>query len=1741
MAYQYSTSPTYIGTGQTLKIRYNSPVTWDTNLSPTIQVQIGLTTGTWVLGNRKPRTTVQQYTFIDNEVRTSASGAAIAGNDENGWPLYINKNTLYYSNIIEVKALANLALDYFVPITLSTTDSGKTIADYEAQYRVRAPGGSWGSWLSSKSTIKEGYEVQLRMRSANAYTTQRNITLKVGFDGNPDGQGEWPWNIGANAVDSAYDNYTVSDTWSITTRQQDVVVDQYSFDDLGFTNLGAVLESEYVTGINSYYYEDFSLTGIDNDSIIRVRVKDGKTKFANQTETNLSGIEYFAVAKKTSNTPPIESSSEWKTEVTGLKLNDQVWVRLKAGNYTTQRRVTVEAYAITADGNNTNGSVTDEWKVRTETDKYPDAYALAPIYTISDGDNVEVTNSSTTSYLDAEINFVYRAVETFTGFGVEYDGSTVITTLTTNGDLQVATTLNGTYGNSATVTNNTTLYFRITASPNYTTQRAGTASINGISSTMTIKTREPKTIPYPWTWFDKFWPATGGLTTSSTVIRGVEVASLAEIIDQNVVNAQLSVDNINWSSSVNVTDGSTLRCRLANPSIYGPLKTDGTSNINFATIRIGGVSGSTETYNIYPVVENDARGYFNTPGVYEIEVPDFAPTFFFDMSGAGGGQGGDDAPNSHGGPGGTGIRLSGTITNVVFGDILEIYIPGKGSNGNDFLAGAGGGAGGSGYLAGGQGGNAGTGDKSGGGGGGGGAACIRIKNGPIIAIAGGGGGGAGAGNDTKLPTTNQYGNKGTQYGSLSTTLASFIAGANGGSVTAGGQGGGGGGAGAGAGSAGVAGTNDTDGTAGTGGGAYYNPAYFTVAPTMTTNNGAPSEADGYLAWSHPQQDITPEPFSFDPLTDQEFNVLVETPNKALITGITGNTSITVTGNSEFRILDINGDPLSGNGSAWKSSGYINNDQTLQIRTNTSPEPSTTKNVYVTVGSSTVTWSVSTRQPDDTDPFPITIPAKTNQNLDVPVYSDDITVQGINVAIQASVDSGEFRVCNLQGSCTAFSSSPKTVYNGYTIRLKKQSANDYNTSVFQLLSLNTQSANWEVKTKLAPVTVPNSFVFDNQTVPPGTLVTSTVNNVQNHYITGINSPVPIWIKESGTDYVTASNVQIYVNDVLISSVGGTTSAPGNAPTISNGDKLYLKFTSPASAGTVSKIYLVTGGYEVPGWGVTNTGVVGTDPNAFSFPQVTATGANSLTTSNTITISGLGSGVSVNLSGTNNVQIKINNGSWVTATATNPISVANGDQVTLRIFSNEIEGQSKTTTITAGGYETAWTVITPYLTPPEPKRSKWYSEFTERLGLPIGSVVAVFKDATTVDNFGFGNLDGKLNSRFHGWIECDGRSVDAATYPLLFDSINNTYGGNGLKSAQGIYSGSFNLPDFRNRKVLGTGLVDSQAGGSASIITLYGPDGNGSGGSTTAGSQGGYWFIDTVDAAATPPPEQVISGNPQIESVYFSIGQIITTGYSNVTGSIEFTVPPGSLGAPGQPGVTTGVIYLGGTKLYDIPYHQHEALSAKLDDGLNVGTIPWNGSGARTSTIQIEKGGLLTLVPKPPPNEPIDYWGWPLGNVTVTPFATSIAPGDTINGEGDTTWEGGGLNNMFTYIDQPSASGRWACSLSPFATETSVKSYKSSTGTTREHTHYLSATEVSDELASYSYGNSDDAGTAVSLPAGYGATVTVGFTAEELGIEVFPGTFTLNSTTQIIPTPALSPQSKVPLVTPYFRAKWVIRAF
>ena len=85
-----------------------------------------------------------------------------------------------------------------------------------------------------------------------------------------------------------------------------------------------------------------------------------------------------------------------------------------------------------------------------------------------------------------------------------------------------------------------------------------------------------------------------------------------------------------------------------------------------------------------------------------------------------------------------------------------------------------------------------------------------------------------------------------------------------------------------------------------------------------------------------------------------------------------------------------------------------------------------------------------------------------------------------------------------------------------------------------------------------------------------------------------------------------------------------------------------------------------------------------------------------------------------------------------------------------------------------------------------------------------VIYNFEDGTLEWDADFGNIIGEIqifpySSAVAGWLPCDGRSLSRTTYFGLFSVLSTTYGN--------VDDDHFNLPDLRNRVVVGKGTSDA----------------------------------------------------------------------------------------------------------------------------------------------------------------------------------------------------------------------------------------------------------------------------------------------------------------------------------------------
>jgi len=1393
-------------------------------------------------------------------------------------------------------------------------------------------------------------------------------------------------------------------------------------------------------------------------------------------------------------------------------------------------------------------------------------------------------------------------------------GSWVQQLIIENGDvINLKMKASGTFGNSQTA------FVRIEGPPDGN-PTIGNPTGGPVSPTFTEKlfsmqlvTRKARTVPYPFHATPVYLSDPGVEQIAEVKLRGLDASTTASITGGV---GSLSADGVNWGSSVTVLPSTYILYVRQNASTASGGLAQLTYRIGTSADILAG-DALFDTFRSYTRQFN-VLGDFITQTYFGVGFTDFTnfglpafagEEFFVSLIGAGGGYGGADIPASTGGPGGSGnvMRLKVQIPASQwpldnFGNpdfTLRVYPADQGEDGIDYIQGAAGGAGGFGYANGGDGGNAGSGDPSGSGGGGGGASAITLTDGTLIAMAGGGGGGGGAGNDAATPLSLQYGNY-NGNGSVNTSTVNInIAGDD--APNRSGQGGGPGGGGGGYdGTAGTLinsyiengvtiNTSDLDATGGNGGGAYYNTTYCTVLGGGTVSGqGAACGEAGAVYIEYSQQDTTPDPYQFSTydgasIQEEVYSDIVQ------ITGITGTVPVSLISpgfTSQMRICTGSSSASCG---PWQASAQIGNGQYVQLKAITGNQFFTTYTVQCTVGDASANWDINTGPPPDSVPNPFFLTPIQGAIPNTNITSEEITVSGITVPVTITAVGGLAEI-SVNGGAYVPGVPGATISNGDTFTIRMPSSPDFLSAVTTTVTVgNGADTDWTVTTAAELDSTPDPYTWIYEV--GATLLTTFESNT--NLIQGLGTEVDFIVEQGLGDQGQSGDLpRIILNGTVLPA--GVTTTPVN-----NFDTLALQYTTSDVVGETrvfnTKLGLATstaGFFETP-WSVITAGQFGTDPVPFSFATQIAAATSTFTEAvETVQIAGLSPGISVGLYGTNGIQFNINGGGYNVYTVASQANVSNGDTFTVRLLSSGIPGFTRTAFVFAGSQVSGFSVQSP-ASVQDPINSQWYSSITPckyigntfsgaqiRIntkfdGLPVGAIMPVFQDALESDFWG--KLDGKADSRFPSFVYCDGGYYDPADYPVLFDVIGYDYGG---KSVGGdVY---FRVPDLRNRYVKGTGVIDGNAQSSPGLNPSFKPTKqSGSPGNQEPGAFGGMWYIDTIGDPGVDELEQVITpatGQPAQESEYFGIAQVSTTGYTEVTGLIEFITS----------GKATCPVGLKPEKIYDVPLHFHDLISGVPDPGRFKGRVNWGGTGGYGIDVVPANAvniGSNNATFTSSGQFSFNLWGYALQNYDLT---SSNLPGST--GCDDSGWWDGNssdwpnnvspgyegieeadeygavtivqsgitgavYNEINSYIDldaipfpgQTGAFGgsnarKFLSTVDIPEKEVTVKSYNPVNKL--KHNHYVSLTAIDDDLI-YGYGNFETGGTTsaalASFSGGINNSVDLEFSALDVGIQVLPGTFTLQQTKQLIPVPSFSPQDQVPMVTPYVWTKWMIKAF
>jgi hypothetical protein len=146
-------------------------------------------------------------------------------------------------------------------------------------------------------------------------------------------------------------------------------------------------------------------------------------------------------------------------------------------------------------------------------------------------------------------------------------------------------------------------------------------------------------------------------------------------------------------------------------------------------------------------------------------------------------------------------------------------------------------------------------------------------------------------------------------------------------------------------------------------------------------------------------------------------------------------------------------------------------------------------------------------------------------------------------------------------------------------------------------------------------------------------------------------------------------------------GSYTSSNGTA---TNGDTFNVRGTASGSASTTVTVTLTVGGTSGT-YNITTAGATDTTPDAFSFTDATGAELSTVTTSNTITISGIDAASPVSISG--NGTFSIAGGGYTTSG-----NITNGQSINVRLTSSSSFSTAVSTVLTIGGVTDTFSVTT-----------------------------------------------------------------------------------------------------------------------------------------------------------------------------------------------------------------------------------------------------------------------------------------------------------------------------------------------------------------------------------------------------------------------------------------------------------------
>lgn len=432
-------------------------------------------------------------------------------------------------------------------------------------------------------------------------------------------------------------------------------------------------------------------------------------------------------------------------------------------------------------------------------------------------------------------------------------------------------------------------------------------------------------------------------------------------------------------------------------------------------------------------------------------------------------------------------------------------------------------------------------------------------------------------------------------------------------------------------------------------------------------------------------DITPDVFSFPAQPDVPKSTVI-TSAQVTLTGFTSNAPITVTGGQYS---------IGCTASFTAVAGSVAPNSTVCVRHTSSAAGGTATTTTLSVGvapgvegRSGVFTSTTTGQVDTT-PDAFSFVDQTSVPLAAVITSGTVSIGGFDTPAPISITGGTYSV-----NCTnSFTSVTGTLAPNTLVCVRHTSPAEGGASTNTVLTVGGVSDTF-TSTTLAGDAAPAQFTFTDQT---GVDLFETITSAPVT-VTGIDIASPVAV--TGGAY----------------SIGCTSTFTTAAANITNGQTICVRHTSSFNSSTTVETTLTIGTTSDT---FSSTTRVGDQlPDDISFTSQTGVALNTLVRSNTITIEGVDSPVTVVVSGgTNNVGYALDCGDTF---GENGAALEEGDTLCLVALSPNADNTSLVVTLTVGGSDpgnqkTANFTITTGETTPDG------FTFTDQVGVPLLTTV------------------------------------------------------------------------------------------------------------------------------------------------------------------------------------------------------------------------------------------------------------------------------------------------------------------------------------------------------------------------------------------------------------------------------------